>query len=275
MAIRDRLLELEYIDEGSSQTLYEVEMDDKEKNCDTIFFDKINQLKANLYECYKNINIIKNLQKKVLINMYKENEIAKTNSMIDNMINTTNSKVQFIINEIKGLDYEPSRMKLSESEFLMRKSQQKIMMHKVKEFIKEFTLIQQDYEQKIQERIIRQYNIVNPDENVQSNNNIDRHTQVFANELLSSSLNNKKRKHNEAKTIYQNMKAIERSLSDLFMLSKEIQIYLESQNEKISDVQIKVNEAETNVESGNEQLTTAIEKGKSIRKVFKYFLYVV
>jgi len=55
------------------------------------------------------------------------------------------------------------------------------------------------------------------------------------------------------------------------MLSKEIQIYLESQNEKISDVQIKVNEAETNVESGNEQLTTAIEKGKSIRKVFKYF----
>jgi len=75
-------------------------------------------------------------------------------------------------------------MKLSESEFLMRKSQQKIMMHKVKEFIKEFTLIQQDYEQKIQERIIRQYNIVNPDENVQSNNNIDRHTQIFANEVL-------------------------------------------------------------------------------------------
>jgi len=273
MAVRDRLLELEYVDEGSSQTLYEVEIDDKEKNYDSLFFDKINQLKSNLNECYNNVNSIKNLQKKVLINMFKENEIARTNSLIDNITNTTNSKIQFIINEIKGLGYDTCRMKLSESEILMRKSQQKIMMHKVKEFIKDFTSVQQEYEQRIQERIIRQHNIVNPNEDFPINKNIDKHTQIFANELLSTNLNNTKKKNFEAKTIYQNMKAIERSISDLFMLSKEIQIMLESQNEQIGDVQIKVDEAEANLEEGNEQLTSAIEKGKSIRKMYKYITF--
>lgn len=84
------------------------------------------------------------------------------------------------------MDYDTCRMKLTESEVLMRKSQQKIMMHKVKEFIKDFTAVQQDYEQKMQERIIRQYNIVNPDEAFSINQNIDRHTQVFANEVYNN-----------------------------------------------------------------------------------------
>jgi len=52
------------------------------------------------------------------------------------------------------------------------------------------------------------------------------------------------------------------------MLSKEIQIMLDSQNEKIYDIGIKVEDAEFQVEEGNEQLSTAIEKGKSIRNVF-------
>ncbi|KAG4091688.1 t-SNARE [Neocallimastix lanati (nom. inval.)] len=275
MAVRDRLLELEYSDEGSSETLFEIDIDDRRADYDTLFFNKINQLKSNINECYKNVNLIKNLQKKVLINMFKENEIAKTNNIIDDMINTTNSKVQFIINEIKGLNYENSRMNLTESEVLMRKSQQKIIMNKVKEFIKNFTLIQHDYEQRLQERIIRQHNIVNPNEDFTINKNIDRHTQIFANELLSSSLDGKKKQYNEAQTVYQNMKSIERSISDLYMLSKEIQIMLDSQNEKIYDIGIKVEDAEFQVEEGNEQLSTAIEKGKSIRNIYKYISFVI
>jgi len=82
------------------------------------------------------------------------------------------------------LNYENSRMNLTESEVLMRKSQQKIIMNKVKEFIKNFTLIQHDYEQRLQERIIRQHNIVNPNEDFTINKNIDRHTQIFANEVI-------------------------------------------------------------------------------------------
>lgn len=58
------------------------------------------------------------------------------------------------------------------------------------------------------------------------------------------------------------------------MLSKEIQIMLESQNEQIGEINIKVDEAEANVDEGNEQLTTAIEKGKSIRKVNKIIIYI-
>jgi len=74
-------------------------------------------------------------------------------------------------------------MKFSESEVLMRKSQQKIMMNKVKDFIKDFTMIQQDYEKKIQERLIRQYSIINPNDDVTKNVNTDNRYQVFADEV--------------------------------------------------------------------------------------------
>lgn len=275
MAIRDRLLELEYVDEGSSQTLYEIDIDDREKNYDQLFFDKINQLKNNLNGCYSHVNTIKELQKKVLLNMFRENEIAKTNTLIDNLTNTTNSKIQFIINEIKGLDYDTCRMKFSESEVLMRKSQQKIMMNKVKDFIKDFTMIQQDYEKKIQERLIRQYSIINPNDDVTKNVNTDNRYQVFADEIISSKLNNSRKSHFEAQSIYKNMKAIEKSITDLFTLSKEIQIMLESQNEKIGEITVKIEEANVDIEEGNEQLTTAIEKGKSIRRTYKYIICIV
>jgi len=42
---------------------------------------------------------------------------------------------------------------------------------------------------------------------------------------------------------------------------------LESQNEKIGEITVKIEEANVDIEEGNEQLTTAIEKGKSIRRV--------
>ena len=81
------------------------------------------------------------------------------------------------------MDYDTCRMKFSESEVLMRKSQQKIMMNKVKDFIKDFTMIQQDYEKKIQERLIRQYSIINPNDDVTKNVNTDNRYQVFADEV--------------------------------------------------------------------------------------------
>jgi len=46
---------------------------------------------------------------------------------------------------------------------------------------------------------------------------------------------------------------------------------LESQNEKIGSITVKIEEANDDVEKGNEQLTTAIEKGKSIRRVNKIY----
>ncbi len=46
---------------------------------------------------------------------------------------------------------------------------------------------------------------------------------------------------------------------------------LESQNEKIGEITVKIDEANADVEEGTEQLTEAIEKGKSIRKVRKKF----
>ncbi|ORX80923.1 t-SNARE [Anaeromyces robustus] len=275
MAVRDRLLELEYFDEGSSQTLYEIDIDDKVKNYDSLFLEKINQLKSNLNECYSNVNNIRELQKKVLVNMFKENEIVKTNYIIDSLINTTNSKVQFIINEIKGLDYDTCSKKFTESEVIMRRLQQKIIMNKVKEFIKEFTSMQQDYEQKIQDRLIRQHNIVNPNEEFIINKNIDNRYQIFANEILSSKVSSNKKNHYEAQTIYNNMKKIEKSISDLYLLSKEIQIMLESQNEIIGDVKIKVDEANNDVEEVNEELESAVTKSKQIRQTYKYIAYVV
>ncbi|ORX50639.1 t-SNARE [Piromyces finnis] len=275
MAVRDRLLELEYNDEGSSQTLYEVDIEDKDRNYDQLFFDKINQLKTNLSGCYDHVNTIKEFQKRALLSMFKDSDIARTNDLIDNLINTTNSKIQFIINEIKGLDYDTCRKNFTESEVLMRKSQQKIMMNKVKDFIKEFTMIQQEYEKQIQERIIRQHNIVNPNEAFNSKENNYSQYQVFADEILSSKLNNNKRKQNEAQSIYKNMKAIEKSITDLFTLSKEIQIMLESQNEKINEVTVKIEDANNDIEEGNEELASAIEKGKSIRRTYKYITYIV
>jgi len=77
-------------------------------------------------------------------------------------------------------------MKFTESEVLMRKSQQKIMMNKVKDFIKEFTMIQQEYEKNIQDRIIRQHNIVNPNEDFTLNKNINSQYQVFADEVWNN-----------------------------------------------------------------------------------------
>jgi len=275
MAVRDRLLELSYTDEGSSQTLYEVDIEDRERNYDQLFFEKINQLKSNLNGCYSQVNTIRELQKRALLSMFKDSDIARTNDLIDNLTNTINSKIQFIINEIKGLDYDTCRMKFTESEVLMRKSQQKIMMNKVKDFIKEFTMIQQEYEKNIQDRIIRQHNIVNPNEDFTLNKNINSQYQVFADEILSSRLYDNKKRHNEAQSIYKNMKAIEKSITDLFTLSKEIQVMLETQNENIGEVEVKIDEANNDIEEGNEELTSAIEKGKSIRKTYKYITYIV
>jgi len=187
--------------------------------------------------------------------MFKDSDIARTNDLIDNLTNTINSKIQFIINEIKGLDYDTCRMKFTESEVLMRKSQQKIMMNKVKDFIKEFTMIQQEYEKNIQDRIIRQHNIVNPNEDFTLNKNINSQYQVFADEILSSRLYDNKKRHNEAQSIYKNMKAIEKSITDLFTLSKEIQVMLETQNENIGEVEVKIDEANNDIEEGNEELT--------------------
>jgi len=42
---------------------------------------------------------------------------------------------------------------------------------------------------------------------------------------------------------------------------------LETQNENIGEVEVKIDEANNDIEEGNEELTSAIEKGKSIRKV--------
>ncbi|CDS01913.1 related to SSO1-syntaxin-related protein [Sporisorium scitamineum] len=232
------------------------------------FFTDISEIQDTIRLIDENVNKISDLHSRSLNNMdeasaqYAEQQLASIQQ-------ETSSLTNGVKNRIKLLESQTKRVPAG-GDKNVRITQIGAVKNRFKETIQRYQQVEQSYRQKYRARAERQFRIVKPDatqQEIKAALDDDQNGQIFSQALLNSN------RHGEAKGAlrevqerHEDIKRIERTITELAQLFNEMSILVDEQDDALNVIQEQGAQVETDMNQGLQHTNKAVGSARKARK---------
>eukprot|EP00546_Thalassionema_frauenfeldii_P005920 CAMPEP_0178913494 /NCGR_PEP_ID=MMETSP0786-20121207/10873_1 /TAXON_ID=186022 /ORGANISM="Thalassionema frauenfeldii, Strain CCMP 1798" /LENGTH=290 /DNA_ID=CAMNT_0020586241 /DNA_START=48 /DNA_END=917 /DNA_ORIENTATION=+ len=202
----------------------------------------------------------------------KEQELSRN---LRRVIDSTNKEAKNAKNMLGDLKNENETLKnngeISESELRVRENLLNTLTRKFIDEMKAYQASQQNYKTDIQKKMKRQVKVVKPDATDEEVEDIMKseggRDALYKQTILAGGVND------EIRTVtakvagkYQDVKRLEESVAELHQMFLDFALLVEQQGELLNSIEHQVRQAADHVEEANQEVHSAIEIQKSVRK---------
>ncbi|EKM55484.1 uncharacterized protein PHACADRAFT_256134 [Phanerochaete carnosa HHB-10118-sp] len=240
------------------------------------FYSEISSIQDELRTYNDNVQRISDLHNRSLNNT-DDAAAQRYTQQLEDLVADTSALSNVLKRRIKALERQGG----SGRDGQIRKQQTALVKQKFVEAIQNYQTAEQQYRTKYKQRMERQFKIVKPDatpEEVKAVVNDDAGGQIFSQALLNSN------RYGEAKSAYrevqerhEDIKKIERTLTELAQLFNDMSVLVEQQDETINTIDATAADVEKDVEVGLQHVEKAVDSARSARKKrwICFFLIVI
>ncbi|GJE95194.1 t-SNARE complex subunit [Phanerochaete sordida] len=229
------------------------------------FYSEISSIQDELRTYNDNVQRISDLHSRSLNNT-DDAAAQRYTQQLEDLVADTSALSNVLKRRIKALERQPG----SGRDGQIRKQQTALVKQKFVEAIQNYQTAEQQYRTKYKQRMERQFKIVKPDaspEEVKAVVNDDSGGQIFSQALLNSN------RYGEAKSAYrevqerhEDIKKIEKTLTELAQLFNDMSVLVEQQDEQINVIETTAAEVEKDTEVGLQYTEKAVDSARAARK---------
>ncbi|TIA88689.1 hypothetical protein E3P99_02480 [Wallemia hederae] len=232
------------------------------------FFNKISDIQSSLAGLQGNISQIGQLHNQSLNNM-DESAQHRVQAELESIVSHTSKLTNKIKTEIKSLEKENASGQVPSNDLNVRRTQIASVKGKFLETIQDYQKVEQSSRSKQKQRIERQYRIVkpdaSPDEIEQAVDSPD--NQIFSQALLQSNrYGDAKSAYREVQERHEDIKRIERTLTELAQLFNDMSILVEQQDDTLQNIHASAEETNKDMELGLIQTERAVKSARAARR---------
>jgi len=229
------------------------------------FYDEISSIQDAIREFDNNVRRVSDLHSRSLNNM-DDQAAARNAQQLESLVDETSGMSNDIRNRIKALAQERS----SPRDANARSQQIGVVKQKFMESIQNYRSVEQQFSAKYKQRMERQFKIVKPDatpEEVRAVVNDEQGGQVFSQALMSSNRYGESRAaYREVQERHEDIKRIERTITELAQLFNDMSVLVEQQDETINTLETTAGDVEKDVEGGLVYTEKAVVSARAARK---------
>ncbi|TKY89150.1 hypothetical protein EX895_001681 [Sporisorium graminicola] len=232
------------------------------------FFTDISEIQDTIRLIDENVNKISDLHSRSLNNM-DEASAQYAEQQLSSIQQETSSLTNGVKNRIKLLESQNKRIPAG-GDKNVRNTQIGAVKNRFKETIQRYQQVEQSYRQKYRARAERQFRIVKPDatqQEIKAALDDDQNGQIFSQALLNSN------RHGEAKGAlrevqerHEDIKRIERTITELAQLFNEMSILVDEQDDALNVIQEQGAQVETDMNQGLQHTNKAVDSARKARK---------
>lgn len=230
----------------------------------TSFYDEISSIQDSIAQFNNNVQRISDLHSRSL-NSMDDQAAARNNQQLDSLVEETSS----LSNEIK-LRVKDLERRSGGRDGNAKKQQAGAIKQRFLEAIQNYQNVERQYRTKYKQRMERQFKIVKPDaspEEVKAVVNDEQGGQIFSQALMSStSYGASRAAYREVQERHEDIKRIERTLTELAQLFNDMSILVEQQDEQVNAIETTAGAVEKDVEQGLSHTDKAVISARSARK---------
>ncbi|SJX64474.1 related to SSO1-syntaxin-related protein [Sporisorium reilianum f. sp. reilianum] len=232
------------------------------------FFADISEIQDTIRLIDENVNKISDLHSRSLNNMdeasaqYAEQQLASIQQQTSSLTNGVKNRIKLLESQTKRVPAGGDRN--------VRNTQIGAVKNRFKESIQRYQQVEQSYRQKYRARAERQFRIVKPDatqQEIKAALDDDQNGQIFSQALLNSN------RHGEAKGAlrevqerHEDIKRIERTITELAQLFNEMSILVDEQDDALNVIQEQGAQVETDMNQGLQHTNKAVDSARKARK---------
>jgi len=229
------------------------------------FYSEISSIQDALREFNDNVARVSDLHSRSLNNM--DDAAAQRNAaQLDGLVEETSGLSRSLKLRIKDLE----RKGASGRDGQIRKQQTALVKSKFVEAIQNYQTVEGQYRTKYKQRMERQFKIVKPDatpEEVRAVVNDDGNTQIFSQALMQSNRQGESRAaYREVQERHEDIKRIEKTLTELAQLFNDMSVLVEQQDETINVIETQAQGIERDTEVGLGYTEKAVGSARAARK---------
>lgn len=229
------------------------------------FYSEISSIQDDLRSYNDNVARISDLHGRSLNNT-DEAAAQRYTQQLEDLVADTSALSNVLKRRIKALEKKGG----SGRDGQIRKQQTGLVKQKFVEAIQSYQAAEQQYRTKYKQRMERQFKIVKPDatpEEVKAVVNDDQGGQIFSQALMNSN------RYGEATSAYrevqerhEDIKKIERTITELAQLFNDMSVLVEQQDEQINVIETTAAAVEKDTEAGLQYTEKAVDSARAARK---------
>ncbi|KAI0797718.1 t-SNARE [Abortiporus biennis] len=229
------------------------------------FYGEISGIQDELKTFNDNVTRISDLHSRSLNNT-DDAQQQRVAQQLEELVADTSALSSVLKRRIKSLE----RQGAAGRDGQIRKQQTSLVKQKFVEAIQNYQTVEQQYRTKYKQRLERQFKIVKPDaspEEVKAVVNDDQGGQIFSQALMTSN------RHGEARSAYrevqerhEDIKRIEKTLTELAQLFNDMSVLVEQQDEQINTIEQTAADVEKDMEVGLGYTEKAVVSARAARK---------
>jgi len=229
------------------------------------FYSEISSIQDDLRTFNDNVSRISDLHSRSLDNT-DDAAAQRVAQQLDDLIADTSALSNMLKRRIKSLEKQPG----SGRDGQIRRQQTGLVKQKFVEAIQNYQSVEQQYRTKYKQRLERQFKIVKPDatpEEVKAVVNDDQGGQIFSQALMNSNRYGEARSaYREVQERHEDIKRIEKTLTELAQLFNDMSVLVEQQEEQINVIETTAGTVEKDTEAGLGYTEKAVVSARAARK---------
>jgi len=229
------------------------------------FYTEISSIQDSLRAFNDSVSRISDLHSRSLDNT-DDQAAQRVAQQLDELIADTSALSNMLKRRIKALERQPGFGRDAQ----IRKQQTGLVKQKFVEAIQNYQSVEQQYRTKYKQRMERQFKIVKPDaspEEIKAVVNDDQGGQIFSQALMSSNRYGEARSaYREVQERHEDIKRIEKTLTELAQLFNDMSVMVEQQDEQINVIETTAASIEKDTEAGLGYTEKAVVSARAARK---------
>lgn len=235
------------------------------------YVDEVDKIKQQINEINKNVENISNLKNKINLSITTEEE-NELSFQLNDLIQNTNSKIQLIKTEIKGL--RAKYVQRSKEHSKLKRVIHLNLTNIFKKSLQSYQYVQNLYHLSMKDKIARHIKIIYPNYNDDEVNELLNNDEVNTQALVKWKMAGHEDLKNALADVewkYKDVKILEKSVQDLHQTIIELAALIEMNDEVIENIQENIKDAQDFTEKANIDL---IEAKKIQSKTSKWTCYI-
>lgn len=232
------------------------------------FFSEVTSIQNDIAIVERNISQIEELHNISLNTVSSEDQAVHTTRQLDQITQDTTQLSNRIKKRIKDIELANLRLRNS-PDIQIRNTQANTLKEKFMNTLRRFQSSESEARKRYKDRMERQIKIVKPEATqaevqqiVESDNQ-----QIFAQSVLQSTrYGDANRALREVQTRHDDIKKIEKTVLELHQLFMDMETLVTDQGVVMNTIEENTQQTDTQLESGNQQVETAISSARGARK---------
>ncbi|KAG0207002.1 Plasma membrane t-SNARE, secretory vesicle fusion [Mortierella sp. GBA30] len=232
------------------------------------FFSEVTSIQDDIAKVEQNITTIEELHDVSLNSVSTEDQAVRNSRQLEQITQDTTQLSNRIKKRIKDIELANLRLRNS-PDIQIRNTQAASLKEKFLKTLRRYQTSESEARKKYQGRMERQYKIVKPDatqaeiqQAMESDNQ-----QIFAQSVLHSTrYGDANRALREVQTRHDDIKKIEKTILELHQLFMDMETLVTDQGVVMNTIEENTQQADTHLETGNQEVDTAITNARGARR---------